>query len=296
MSSIPPVSSDSFGNYLKTISKYKILPDEEVIELTRKIKAYIDIRDKLAEREDLTILSEQCDYLGISEEEFKRIDSVHRAAKQKLIMHNIRFVAHIAKRYQAYGVSIEDLVQEGTIGLNRAAELFKPEKGYKFTTYAFWWIRQAITKYLNLSSKSIKMPPDIQIVLKRIKEVKQETLTLYGRQPSIEEIAKKLNKSQNRIYQSLNCTKEFISVDLIEDYSNLDSDDDKQVSYYGDALTPELLSNLTEIQRYIIIKKFGLDGEKPMTYKNISKVLNCSPQHILKEKTKAFDKLKELCA
>ncbi len=293
----PTMTSDTFGSYLKRVSRYPILTDGEVRQLSKRIRAYLNLKEKLDEQPQLKSVKSQCDYLGITKEEFDAIYASYKDAKQTLIMHNIRFVAHIAKRYQAYGMNIEDLVQEGTIGLNRATELFNPNKGYKFTTYAFWWIRQAITKSLNLTSKSIKMPPDIQMLLKKIKQTKQDILRERGYSPSIAEIAAVLNKSQNRIYQALNCTKEFLSMDVIENQSDFSDHKDIIVGTYNiNSVTPEVIAQLSSIQQYIVIRKFGLDGETPSSYKEIAKALGCSSQVILKERTQAFDKLKELCA
>jgi DNA-directed RNA polymerase sigma subunit (sigma70/sigma32) len=293
----PTLASDTFGNYLKRVSRYPILTDGEVRKLSKRIKAYLNLKDKLSDQPHLKTSKAQCESLGITQEEFDAVYADYKDAKQTLIMHNIRFVAHIAKRYQAYGASIEDLVQEGTIGLNRATELFNPNKGYKFTTYAFWWIRQAITKSLNLTSKSIKMPPDIQMLLKKIKQTKADILRERGYSPSIAEIAAVLNKSQNRIYQALNCTKEFLPMDVIENQSDFNGHKDVVVGTHAvSSITPELIAQLSRIQQYIVIRKFGLDGESPSSYKEIAKALNCSSQVILKERTLAFDKLKELCA
>lgn len=292
----PTSASDTFGNYLKKISRYRILTDSEVRQLSKKIRAYLNLVDKLKDVPELTKLEDQCQYLNLTAEEFNGIKATAKEAKQTLIMHNIRFVAHVAKRYQAYGTNIEDLVQEGTIGLNRAAELFRPERGYKFTTYAFWWIRQAITKSLNLTSKSIKMPPDIQILLKKIKEVRAEIIKEKGYSPSITEIAKALNKSENRIYQALNCTKEFLPMDIIEYQPSQADPKDPQVANRSlSSVTPELIAQLTPMQQFIVIRKFGLDGEDPISYKQIAAALKCSAQIILREKTEAFDKLKEIC-
>lgn len=287
----PTLTSDTFGAFLKRVSRYKILSDNEVISLSRKIRAYLNLQDELEDRPELKDLKAQCDYLGLTVEEYKEIEKIYKEAKQTLIMHNIRFVAHVAKRYQNYGVNIEDLVQEGTIGLNRAAELYRPERGYKFTTYAFWWIRQAITRALNLTSKSVKMPPDIQILLKKIKEIRAEIMQEQGYSPSIAEIAKRLNKSQNRIYQALNCTKEFLSMDVLENHCEVITP-----SHTSHSMAPEYIAQLSKVQQYIIIRKFGLDGDKPSTYKEIAKTLNYTAQELLAEKTLAFDKLRELCA
>lgn len=273
MADSPP---DAFGNYLKKISRYRLLADEEVVELCNTVQHYIQLIDSKTAAPGEDILLARSNY---------------EKAKRTLMLHNIRFVAHVAKRYQSYGVGIEDLVQEGVLGLNRAIELFKPAKGYKFTTYAFWWVRQAITKSLNLTSKSVKMPPDIQVLLKKIKHIKQKVQKEKGYVPSIEEIAQKLNKSQNRIYQALNCTKDFLSIDNLNNQHNYD----EESVIAAITISPELISQLSRVQQLIIIRKYGLDGDSPMPYKDIAKLVNRSPQTILKEKNKAFAKLRELC-
>ena len=281
----PTTASDTFGNFLKKISKYRILSDSEVISLCKDIRAYSELEDKLT----TNTLAE----LGITQLDLEQVKAKSIKSKQKLITHNIRFVAHIAKRYQAYGLTMEDLVQEGTIGLNRAAELFKPERGYKFTTYAFWWIRQSITKALNLNGKCVKMPPDVQTILKDIKRAKQRLHKQNGYEPSIAEIAAVLNKSQNRIYQVLNCTKEFMPINE-RGFDLLDNPEPSFINVRG--VTPDIVSELPKLQQYIIIRKFGLDGKEAMSYKDIAASLDCSLPKVLKEKALAFDKLVELCS
>lgn len=294
---------DSFGKYLTKLWKFEVLAADEEYRLCMLVKAHRVILERLEEHPDIKSKHEQCMFLNISEANFDAIAYQARKAKHKLMQHNIRLVVYIAKRYQNRGISTEDLVQEGTIGLNRAIDKFDPEKGYKLSTYAYWWIRQAITKTLACSSRTIKLPPDIYNLITEIKRLSKTYEAEKGRSPSIREIALKLNKEEDKVYQAMMSCKQFLSYEDLQSY--LDTTEMSSSGAYdglyssNDDITEfsiDMLDQLEPMEQVILIKKFGLNGAKPMSYKQIANDLQCSLTYLNKIRDSAFDKVRKLCS
>lgn len=291
---------DSFGDYLKRVGKYSVLTADEERQLGERIRRFMEKVEYLAKLKLNTLpLEEQCRYLGITVNEYKRLELDYKRAKEKLVLHNIKFVAHIAKRYQTQGECIEDLVSEGTIGLNRAAEKFKPEKGYKFSTYAYWWIKQAITKTLTCNSRVIRLPPDIYNLVEEVKREGNKLAKQLGYEPTVGQIAKAMGKNEARIYQAVLCCKKLVSLSGLKTETEDTKTDNIMIGSASDIddkyISVEIIEQLTPLQQYIIIKKFGLDGEAPMSYKSIAQELDKSLCSIIKERDIAFETLKQLC-
>lgn len=295
---------DSFGAFLNRIGKYRVLTRTEEYALGSTIQSYIQLEEDLAQHPELKTRKEQCEYLGITSTVLHKLKRDCDAAKETLIKHNIRLVVHIAKRYQNRGISTEDLVQEGTIGLHRAAEKFNPEKGYKFSTYSYWWIRQAISKVLTCNSRTIRLPPDIYKLIDEVKVVSERIKHTEGRVPTIDEIAISLKRDPNRVYQALMCCKRFISLETLQIHTDKDEGGGYHTSYQinyeeSDSLavspedfTEDMLEGLTLEQQYILIRKFGLDGGKPATYRKISEDLGITINNLRKQRDLAFRQIK----
>jgi RNA polymerase sigma factor (sigma-70 family) len=291
---------DSFGDYLKRVGKYSVLSADEERQLGTRIRQFMEKVEYLTKHKLNNLpLEEQCKYLGITPSEYKRLELDYKRAKEKLVLHNIKFVAHIAKRYQTQGECIEDLVSEGTIGLNRAAEKFKPEKGYKFSTYAYWWIKQAITKTLTCNSRVIRLPPDIYNLVEEVKREGHKLAKELGYEPTVAQIAQRMGKNEARIYQAVLCCKKLVSLNVLKS----ETEDTKTDNIMGDStsdiddkfISVEILEQLSKIQQYIIIRKFGLDGATPDSYKNIAIELGYSLCSVIKQRDLAFETLKQLC-
>ena len=291
---------DSFGDYLKRVGKYSVLTADEEKQLGERIRRFMEKVEYLARHKLNTLpLEEQCKHLGITESEYKRLELDYKRAKEKLVLHNIKFVAHIAKRYQTQGECIEDLVSEGTIGLNRAAEKFKPEKGYKFSTYAYWWIKQAITKTLTCNSRVIRLPPDIYNLVEEVKREGNKLAKELGYEPTVAQIAQRMGKNEARIYQAVLCCKKLVSLNVLKSETEDTKTDNIMIDSTSDIddkfISVEILEQLSKIQQYIIIRKFGLDGAEPESYKNIAVQLDCSLCYVIKQRDLAFETLKQLC-
>lgn len=305
--------NDSFGEYLSKIGKLRVLTRKEEAELGDKVQKAIQVTQLLAEGVEPE-----------STEEYERILDEGQKARQTMIEHNIRLVVFIAKRYQHRGISTEDLVQEGTVGLHKAVEKFNPELGYKFSTYAYWWIRQAITKALACDSRTVKMPSDIYGLIDKVKRKISEIHKKEGRIPSLKEVSTLLNKDYNRIHQAVMCCKQFVSLDspkgaagekntlsyhseaIMSKDSIVKEDEEvevecrletgkKRLSIPLEFLSEDIIHSLTKQQQYILIRKFGLHGAEPVTYKTIAEELNLSISLICKYKDQAFDKIRQLC-
>ena len=186
-------SNNTVRDYLKEIGRTPLLKSEEEVKLANQIQAMLPLQEK----EDLTLEEKKIVYLG-------------QRAKQKMVKANLRLVVSIAKKYQNRGLSMLDLIQEGSIGLMRASEKFDASKGYKFSTYSYWWIRQAMTRAIANHARTIRLPIHITQDLNKVKKVTRQLSQKLGRRPSDSEIAEELDmdlKKLRALAQSARITK-----------------------------------------------------------------------------------------
>lgn len=265
---ITPQTTDSFKSYLKEIKKYKVLTQEEELELFRKIK------------------------------------EGDKTAKDKLICSNLRFVVSIAKQYQGFNVDIEDLVNEGNLGLIHAVDKFDETLGFKFISYAVWWIRQQILKVLMTSGKFIKTPINAAAMINRINKIEAEFEMDNARKPSLDELAEILDISTKRLAELMEYKSTMISLDspLNDDADtllyetipskifNITKNTDKE-SLNSDL--DDILKVLTKKERQVINLIFGLSGET-LDIAHIADRLNISTERVLQIKNSAINKLRSL--
>ena len=271
--------TDSNKMYLKEIGRIPLLTREQELEAAKIIKES-----------------------DPSSEEYKQ-------AKDLMVSSNLRLVVSIAKKYiRRDGLSFQDLIQEGNLGLIRAVEKFDYTKGFRFSTYATWWIRQAVVRALADQSRDIRIPIHVQEQIGRIKKIDKQLQQSLGRSPSAEEIAKEMGKGMTaeKVKEILNYSQSLRSLE--ESYNN-DGDDERTLGDYVQddrAPTPEeslnqsvireelleLLKDLPEREEKILRMRFGLDGGKPRTLEEVGKECNVTRERIRQLETKALHRLR----
>ncbi len=254
--------SDTIREYLQAIGKHQLLSHSEEIDLAQQVQAWLDCGDSCT----------------------MDVQRKGMRAKKKLIESNLRLVVSIAKKYTNRGMELLDLIQEGTIGLDRAVEKFDPTKGFKFSTYATWWIRQAITRSLSQHARTIRLPVHIVEKLNKIKRNRSELTQELGRVPTLDELAESVEMTPDKIrrllQQATHCTsldtlvgkaEDTRLLDLIADVNSLQQVELREIR--DQLSTIFATSNLTERERACVELRFGLDRGKPRSLDEVAKTL-----------------------
>lgn len=267
LSAVENLIPDSVRQYLKEIGNYPILNSEEEIEICKKIQ------------------------LGDA------------SARALLAESNLRLVVSIAKRYVGYGLPFLDLIQEGNLGLLKAVQLFDYTRGYKFSTYATWWIRQSITRSIADSGRVIRIPVHMFEQINKIKKAKRTLVSTLNREPTMKELADALKIPENKIFQIMRCSIEPISLDIpigedqetrIGDFiaDEAPSPEDEVLdSSLKDCLSKSM-AFLTQKERDVLRYRFGLDGGYPMTLEEVGQIYHVTRERIRQIESKALRKLK----
>jgi RNA polymerase nonessential primary-like sigma factor len=281
--------------YLHEIGRVPLLTHEQEIvygKQVQKMMPLIEQRDRLAEnlgREPSSL--EWMNSVKLNAEEFNRILQFGSRAKKKMIEANLRLVVAIAKKYQKRNMEFLDLIQEGSLGLERGVEKFDPTKGYKFSTYAYWWIRQAITRAIAQQSRTIRLPIHITEKLNKIKKTQRELAQKLGRNATPSEIAQILEIEPAQIREYLSMARQPISLD-VRVGDNQDTElsellEDKGISpdlYITQELMRQdlhsLLSELTPQQQTVLTLRFGLEDGKELSLAKIGQRLNISRERV----------------
>ncbi len=297
---------DPVRMYLKEIGKVPLLSADEEIELAQNME------DGAVATEKINVLKGRID--GASEEEKaeikEEIKTLQREvdkgadAKKRLAEANLRLVVSIAKRYVGRGMLFLDLIQEGNLGLIKAVEKFDYKKGYKFSTYATWWIRQAITRAIADQARTIRIPVHMVETINKLIRVSRQLLQELGREPSPEEIAKEMNMPVERVREILKISQEPVSLETPigeEEDSHLGDfikDDNVPVPADAAAFTllkeqlEEVLGTLTEREQKVLTLRFGLEDGRARTLEEVGKEFNVTRERIRQIEAKALRKLR----
>ena len=297
---------DPVRMYLKEIGKVPLLSAEEEIELAKNMEAGAVAKEKIAilkSREENATEEE----LAEIKEEIKNLQKDLDAgdeAKKRLAEANLRLVVSIAKRYVGRGMLFLDLIQEGNLGLIKAVEKFDYRKGYKFSTYATWWIRQAITRAIADQARTIRIPVHMVETINKLIRVSRQLLQELGREPSPEEIAKEMSMPVDRVREILKISQEPVSLETPigeEEDSHLGDfikDDNVPVPADAAAFTllkeqlEEVLGTLTEREQKVLTLRFGLEDGRARTLEEVGKEFNVTRERIRQIEAKALRKLR----
>jgi RNA polymerase primary sigma factor len=290
-------SSDPISWYLATIGRIPLLTPAEEIELGNQVQEMMRLT------EDGTLAP---DHDSFSSHD-RRMIRVGKRAKERMMKANLRLVVSVAKKYQGKGLELLDLIQEGSLGLERAVEKFDPTRGYKFSTYAFWWIRQSMTRAIACQSRTIRLPVHLSERLTTIRKVSLDLAHKLGAMPSRVEIAEAMDMPLDELdallRQALTTSsldapvngeegRSFLG-DLIADTSYDEPLDKVEQSIHHEQLG-RWLSHLSEQERYVLGLRFGLNGNERHTLAEIGRLMEVSRERVRQVELKALRKLRNL--
>lgn len=300
---------DAVGAFFKEMARYPLLKADEEVELARRVRFLEEVREIQAalelklEREasKLEVASE----LEMTEKQLESRLYQGRVAKRKMIRSNLRLVVSIAKRYLNRGVPFLDLIQEGAMGLNRATEKFDPDKGYKFSTYAYWWIRQAITRAIANDARTIRLPIHIVEKLNKLKKAQRELKQKLSRNPTEAEMAEALEMSVQQLRQLQQLRRQALSLnhrvgkeedtelmDLLEDEDNLSPEAKMNENMMRQEIWEVLGDVLTPREKDVISLRYGLTTSEPCTLEEVGNMFNLSRERVRQIQSKAMRKLR----
>jgi RNA polymerase primary sigma factor len=290
-------TSDPVKDYLKQIGKVPLLNAEQEVELAKRIEAGLFAEEKLAEGRERSLRAEaRLDLEWIADD--------GRRAKNHLLEANLRLVVSLAKRYTGRGMLFLDLIQEGNLGLIRAVEKFDYTKGYKFSTYATWWIRQAITRAMADQARTIRIPVHMVEVINKLARVQRQMLQDLGREPTPEELAAELDMTPEKVIEVQKYGREPISLhtplgedgdsefgDLIEDSEAIQPGEAVSFTLLQEQLH-SVLDTLSEREAGVVSMRFGLTDGQPKTLDEIGKVYGVTRERIRQIESKTMSKLR----
>ena len=300
----PKLSGDNVRAYLRDIGRIPLLEHDEEIILGRRVQRLMELQTMKTELElDTRGLAEAMDVpVRQLQKEFR--DGAK--AKDKMVTANLRLVVSVAKKYTKRNMELLDIIQEGTIGLVRGVEKFDPSRGYKFSTYAYWWIRQGITRAIAEKSRAIRLPIHVTENLNRLKKAQRELSQLNGQMPTVSQLAEYLELSDDDV-KDLMCkarqptsleikigeNRDTALIDLLEDETQMPDMLLEQECIKSDLR--ELIGDLPEMQGAVIAMRYGIGDEllEPMSMTAIGQVLNMSRDRVRTLENKALKALRE---
>lgn len=301
---------DNIGAFFKEMARYPLLTAEEEIILANDVKLMLrveKVRQKLREKnQQQPTKDELSTEMGLeSPRQLELLLYRGKVAKRKMIRSNLRLVVSIAKRYLNRGVPFLDLIQEGAIGLNRATEKFDPNKGYKFSTYAYWWIRQAITRTIANDARTIRLPIHIVEKLNKLKKAQRNLKQRLQRNPSEDELAQELKISPPQLRQLLELRRQSLSlnhrvgkaedtelVDLLEDSELQLPEERMSETMMRQDITDVLDDVLTQREKDVICLRYGLSTSQPYTLEEVGGMFSLSRERVRQIQSKAMRKLR----
>jgi len=281
--------------YLTDIGQYPLLTKEDEVRLAQQIEKGVEARGKLETEEKVTAAEKR---------ELKRLDRNGARAEKKFVQSNLRLVVSIAKKYQASGLPLLDLIQEGNLGLMHAVEKFDWRKGFKFSTYATWWIRQAITRGIANTGRTIRLPVHAGDTLARLQKARTRLELKYGRPATLTELAADVEMPEDKITEALRFANEPLSLseplredgdaelgDVVEDRGAASPFEVAATSLLPDEIA-RLLAPLDEREREILKLRFGLDRGEPRTLEEVGEHFNLTRERIRQIEARAMSKLR----
>ena len=293
---------DPVRMYLKEIGKVDLLTPDEEVELAKKMQAGMEAKEKIKELDERQRNGEQID-----EKEYQALRKAIRGgenAKKRLSEANLRLVVSIAKRYVGRGMLFLDLIQEGNLGLLKAVEKFDCTKGFKFSTYATWWIRQAITRAIADQARTIRIPVHMVETINKVIRVSSQLLQELGHDPQPEEIAEEMNMPVERVREILKIAQEPVSLetpigeeedshlgDFIPDDDALEPAEAASFTLLKEQLV-EVLKTLTPREEKVLRLRFGIEDGRTRTLEEVGKEFNVTRERIRQIEAKALRKLR----
>ena len=300
----PVASGDSIRVYLRDVGRVPLLEHDEEILLGRKVQRLMEIEEQ--KKEFGLDTEELANSQDIPYKQLKREIRDGMKAKEKMVTANLRLVVSVAKKYTKRNMELLDIVQEGTIGLVRGVEKFDPGRGYKFSTYAYWWIRQGITRAIAEKSRAIRLPIHVTENLNRLKKAQRELSQVHGYMPNVFQLSEKLELTVEEI-KDLMCkarqptsleikigeNKDTALIDLLEDEDQL-PDKLLELSCVKEDIR-EMISDLPEMQAAVISMRYGIGEEilEPLSMTAIGQILNMSRDRVRTLENKALRSLRE---
>ena len=289
-------TTDLVRVYLTSIGKVKLLTAEQEVDLARRIEAGLYAEQLLADPKRRFGEAKRRDLRAVAKD--------GQAAKKHLLEANLRLVVSVAKRYTGHGLSFLDLIQEGNLGLVRAVEKFDYAKGFKFSTYATWWIRQAISRAMADSGRSIRLPVHLAEQVNRVVRTRRRLQQELTQEPSIEEIAAELDITPAKVAQLLDHSRDIMSLDqtvgadedaafgdFIEDTDTPAAEDLVDFDMMRDDVR-KVVEGLDEREQRLVARRFGLNGEKPYTLEQIGKEFGMSRERVRQIERQTMAKLR----
>ena len=295
MRGVAALDVDLVRSYLRDIGRVPLLSHEQEITLGRQVQELVsietiesEIQSQLGEKPSLEELAKAADLTPL---QVKRKLKSGRRAKERMVAANLRLVVSVAKKYTKRNMELLDLIQEGTIGLVRGVEKFDPTRGYKFSTYSYWWIRQGITRAIAEKSRTIRLPIHITETLNKLKKGQRELSQEMARTPSLSELAEFVDLPEEEVKEVMSNARhpmslemkigdgdETVLLDLLAGSGDVPNEKIEMDCMKGDL--ESILDQLPELQSRVLRMRYGMDGDDPMTLTGIGRVLGISRDRV----------------